>query len=188
MSTIIALLVCASCRARVGRCIPGQILAPTAAYLQTRGKKGQREKRRENWKKEPSRRIALKEERMQEELRQVMEVAALRAAEHGEPLDPEMLNPSRRRLPAPVSREERERRFLLVKEYSRFCMQRHKEELGLLQAMVRSRERALLELKQVSVSLYKQTMKLNRDLFPFECTGPTATPPIPQYQPPELED
>ena len=167
------------------RTVPGQVLAPAAVPVQVRGKKQQKKKPGKT--KKDAKREMMKEYLKQLELKQVMEEAALRAAKHGDPMDPEMLNPARKRAPASISPEERERRFLLVKEYSRHCMGQHKRELRVLQGMVHSRRMALHELKQVSFPLYLQALELNTGLFPFTHTGPTATPPIPNYQPPELE-
>ena len=181
MST--ALLRASVCLQR--RCVPGQVLSPTAPPLQVRGKKQQQKK------KFPTKlgtKDAMKNYLRQMELKEVTEAAAIRAAKHGEPLDPEMLNPARKRPAAEVSPEERERRFLLVKEYSRYRMEHHKRQLGALQGVVAARRRALLELRKVSVPLYLQALELSRDLFPFFHSGPTAMPPIPGYVPPDLED
>ena len=165
-------------------CVPGQVLAAAASPLQVRGKKQQKKKAAVK----SGKREAMKEYVRQQELKQVREEAALRAARHGEPLDPEMLNPARKRPPAEVLEEERERRFLLVKEYSRYRMEQHKRELGLLQAAMAARRRALLELRKISLPLYLQALELTQDLFPFSHSGPTATPPIPGYIPPDLEE
>ena len=182
MSTALRLLLLrTSCPLR--RTVPGQVLAPGAVSSQVRGKKQQKK----GAKSKDSRRET-KQYVKQLELKQVTEEAALRAAKHGEPLDPETLNPARKRAPASIPPEERERRFLLVKEYSRYRMERHKQELSLLQGMVAVRRRALLELKKVSFPLYLQALERSRDLFPFTCTGPTAMPPIPGYLPPDLEE
>lgn len=51
--------------------------------------------------------------------------------------------------------------------------------------MIKSRTRALDELRKVSLSLYQQALDLRTDLFPFNRTGPTTTPPLPGYIPPE---
>ena len=166
------------------RTVPGQVLAPIAVPVQVRGKKQQKKPAKT---KKDSRREVMKEYLRKMEEKKVMQEAALRAAKHGEPLDPEMLNPARKRPPVSISEEERERRFLLVKEYSRRRMERHKRELGFLQGAVQSRQRALQELRQVSIPLYLQALELNKDLFPFSHKGPTATPPLPGYLPPELE-
>ena len=167
------------------RTVPGQVLAPTTVLVQVRGKK--QSKKRTKMKKDPKRE-EMKEYLKQQELQRVMEEASLRAAKHGEPLDPEVLNPARKRAPVLISPEEQEWRFLLVKEYSRHRMEQHKTELSLLQGMMAARQKALLELKKVSIPLYLQSLELSQDLFPFTHTGPTATPPIPGFQPPELED
>ena len=49
-----------------------------------------------------------------------------------------------------------------------------------------SRKKALL--KKVSVPLYEQALELRTDLFPFEQVGPTDTPSVPDYAPPELQE
>ena len=167
------------------RTVPGQVLAPAAVSVQVRGKKQQ--KKSAKTKKSASREL-IKEQLRQLEIKQLMEEASLRAAKHGEPLDPEMLNPARKRGPASISPEEQERRFLLVKEYSRHCMAEHKEALSLLQGMVAARQKALRELKKVSFPLYQQSLESCQDLFPFTHSGPTTTPPIPGYHPPELAE
>ena len=111
--------------------------------------------------------------------------AALKAAKKGEPLDPEMLNPVRKREKVSVSEEEEERRFLLVKEWSRYKMEQHKLELERLQTLMKSRDKALRELKKISLPLYNQALELNPTLFPFECQALTYTPPIVTYTPPD---
>lgn len=167
------------------RTVPGQVLTPTVLPVQVRGKKQHKKSVKT---KKDSKREAIKEYLKQQELKTVGEEAALRAAKHGEPLDPEMLNPARKRAAVSITPEESERRFLLVKEFSRYCMEQHKEELSMLQGMTIARRKALLELKRVSHSLYLQSLELSLDLFPFTHTGPTATPPIPGYIPPDMED
>lgn len=167
------------------RTVPGHVLAPSSYPVQVRGKKQQKKPAKT---KKDAKREMMKEYFKQLELKQVMEEASLRAAKHGEPLDPEMLNPARKRAPASISPEERERRFLVVKEYSRYCMEKHKKELALLQGILQARRKALLELKKISFPLYQQALELSQDLLPFTHTGPTTTPPIPNYQPPELEE
>lgn len=121
------------------------------------------------------------------EMKKLMLSAILKAAKMGEPFDPEMLNPARKRPAVPVSHEEGERRYLLVKEWSRYRMQQHKEELSILHSMVASRNRALKELNKVSPSLVSKALELNPKLFPLECIGPMATPPIAEYTPPDPE-
>ena len=160
--------------------IPGQVLGASSA--QVRGKK-QKATKSKNVKRE-----VMKEYLKQLELKQVTEEAALRAARHGEPLDPEVLNPARKRASVEVSPGEQDLRYLLVKEYSRYRMERHKKDLGLLQGMMAARRRALRELRKISLPLYCHALELSQDLFPFSHSGPTTTPPIPGYIPPDLEE
>ncbi len=54
--------------------------------------------------------------------------------------------------------------------------------------MKRARNKALNELRKVSVPLYIKALETRTDLFPFERIGPMATPPLVGYQPPELDD
>lgn len=163
---------------------PYRQLAPTF-FPPVRGKKQQKKSAVKKNKK----REEMKEYVKQLELQQIREEAAMRAAKHGEPLDPEILNPARKRTRGPeITEEEKERRVLLVKEYTRHCMKRHKQELILLQGMMTARHRALDELRKISFPLYSQALELSNDLFPFSHSGPTATPPIPGYIPPDLED
>ena len=102
--------------------------------------------------------------------------------------NPALLEAARRRLPADISAAEQEKRTILLKEWSRFKMQQHKEELQRLQEMMRCREVALKELKKTSQFLYQEAIKVDKNLFPFQFTGPTETPPIPEYTAPDMED
>ena len=57
-----------------------------------------------------------------------------------------------------------------------------------LHEMKVGRHRALNELQKVSLPLYIKALDTRNDIFPFEREGPTSTPPVVEYQPPELED
>ncbi|XP_015761163.1 PREDICTED: 39S ribosomal protein L40, mitochondrial-like [Acropora digitifera] len=110
------------------------------------------------------------------------------------PIDPEsLLNPAllkapRLRKPIELPPEEQERRTLLLKEWSRFKMKQHKEELQRVQELERCREEALKELKKTSVFLYHEAIKVDRDFFPLEFNGPTETPPKADYLAPDMEE
>ena len=67
-------------------------------------------------------------------------------------------------------------------------MAKHNEQLQHLQVLMNCRVRALRELRKVSTELYCQALNLQTNLFPFERIGPTETPPLQGYQPPELQD
>lgn len=159
--------------------------ASALSFIPVRGKKKEA--------KSPKKRKDIEREKMkdflkQQEMQQLMEGAALRAAKGGGVLDPEMLNPIRKRPKVEISDQEREARFLLVKEWTRYKMARHIEELKLLHNMRKSQVKALRELRKVSVSLHDRALQLNPNLFPFERSGPTRTPPVVGYVPPDPAD
>lgn len=159
-------------------------LVPTPLLIPFRGKKSA--KKQKKMKKDPKA-VELKEYAKRMEVQKVLLSATLKAAKKGEPFDPEMLNPARNRPSSTISKEEKDRRFLLTKEWSRWHMKQHTEHLAMLQGMTQSRDKALRELKRVSSTLYSQALELNTELFPFNCQGPTVTPPKQSYQPPEPE-
>ena len=68
-------------------------------------------------------------------------------------LNPALLDASRLRTPIKLSPEEQERRTLLLKEWSRYKMKQHKEELQRVQELERYGEEALKELKKSSLYL-----------------------------------
>ncbi|XP_022786270.1 39S ribosomal protein L40, mitochondrial-like [Stylophora pistillata] len=117
-----------------------------------------------------------------------------KTAEVVPPIDPEsllntaLLEASRQRRPVELSPEEKERRTLLLKEWSRYKMQQHKEDLQRFQELERCRQEALKELKKTSPLLYEAAIKVDGDFFPIEFKGPTETPPIPDYLAPDMED
>lgn len=156
---------------------------PGSLLVLTRGNKKQAKKQKKS-RKEIQREM-LRDHFKKMEMEKLKLAAALKAAKKGEPLDPEMLNPARKRQKALTSDEEKEQRFLLVKEWSRYRMEQHKIELQQLQSLMRSREKALKELKKISLPLYSQVLELNPMLFPFECQALTSTPPLLSYVPPD---
>ena len=163
-----------------------RLLMPSALLVPFRGKKKAAKKQKKT-RKDPKM-VEMKEYAKRMEIQKLMLAATLKAVKKGEPLDPEMLNPARKRIPPAHSREEVEQRSLLAKEWSRFCMERHKQELALLQGMLQSRDRAMAELRRASAYLYCRALQLNPDLFPLECQAPTVTPPNPSYVPPDPEN
>ena len=110
------------------------------------------------------------------------------------PVDPEaLLNPAlleapRLRKPVKLSYEEQERRTLLLKEWSRYKMKQHKEDLQRIQELERCRQEALKELKKSSLYLYNEAIKVDPDFFPIQFKGPTETPPITDYVAPDMEE
>ena len=63
------------------------------------------------------------------------------------------------RKPFKLSPEEQERRTLLLKEWSRYKMKQHKEELQRVQELERYGEVALKELKKSSLYLCHEAIK-----------------------------
>lgn len=126
-----------------------------------------------------------KRKHLMEEAQKEKEFAALKMAVIGEPLDPELLNPARKRNPPAVSKEEHMHRTLVMKQWTRELMAQHKKQLRQLQVMLNCRDKAMRELKKVSTSLYEQALEPEPTLLSFSSTGPTETPPLNNYIPPE---
>lgn len=156
-------------------------ILPTHLLILNRGKKVQKKKSGKDSK-------AFKDFVQKREVERLLKIACLNATKYGEPLDPEMLNPTRVRSPPNLSEEEKERRVLLIKEWQKTCMKKHMEEHQFLQEVMKTRKKALSELKKVSETLYSKALDLNPNLFPLDCRGPTETPPIPGYRPPEPDE
>ena len=160
-------------------------LMPPALLIPNRGKKKATKKK--NMIKD-SKSKEIKDFINKREMQKLLLSATLKAASKGDPFDPEMLNPARKRKPTVHTKEEKERRILLSKKWHKNCMKNHIQELQFLQGVVRTRKKALSELRKTSHYLYNRALELQPDLFPLECNGPTVTPPIPGYVPPDPEE
>ena len=122
------------------------------------------------------------------ELEKQLIAATMNVARKGESMDPEMLNPARKRPRVELTEEQKEERVLMTKQWTRHRLAEHGKDLNYLHGMMNSRKKALHELKKVSIPLYEQALELRTDLFPLQYVGPTATPPVPGYEPPELHE
>ncbi|KAJ7412045.1 39S ribosomal protein L40, mitochondrial [Willisornis vidua] len=89
-----------------------------------------------------------------------------------------------RSLPA-LSPEEAERRVLLLKKWCLFKQKQDEAEKKAIQSLVESQQEALQELRLESEQLFQAALRRDERLFPFERDGPTYTPPLPGYDPPE---
>ncbi|XP_078661246.1 large ribosomal subunit protein mL40-like [Branchiostoma floridae x Branchiostoma belcheri] len=98
---------------------------------------------------------------------------------------PSLLEEVRERPPVVVSTEEQERRAALEKEWARFRRQQHLTEEAAIVAMVTSQQRALEELRAESEELFQQAVQVDPLLIPYQRLGPTETPPLPTYDPPD---
>ncbi|NWH30519.1 RM40 protein, partial [Chloropsis hardwickii] len=85
----------------------------------------------------------------------------------------------------PLSPEESERRVLLLKKWSVFKQKQAEAEKKTIQALVESQQEALQELRLESEELFQAAIRRDEGLFPFEREGPSYTPPLPGYDPPE---
>ena len=104
--------------------------------------------------------------------------------------DPELLKPERQRPRSSDDRSEEEttRRFLLVKDWSRYQMEKHKEDMAYFRSVAKCRLKALKELRRVSEELYEKAMTLDKNILPLERVGPSETPPLAQYVAPDAEE
>ena len=161
-----------------------RIMLPSLVVF-TRGKKAAKKQKRT---KKDIQREQHREYLKKLETQRAYQGAIIKVVRRGEPLDPELLNPVRKRERPQLSQSEQDDRYLLVKEWSRFRMEENKFEHMQLKKMVECREKALRELKKTSFPLYQQAVKLRSDLFPLDLMGPPHTPPIPGYEPPEPAD
>uniref|UniRef100_A0A8C5UJS6 Large ribosomal subunit protein mL40 n=1 Tax=Malurus cyaneus samueli TaxID=2593467 RepID=A0A8C5UJS6_9PASS len=89
-----------------------------------------------------------------------------------------------RSLPA-LSTEESERRVLLLKKWCVFKQKQDEAEKKAIKGLVESQQEALKELRLESEELYQAAIRRDEGLFPFERDGPSYTPPLPGYDPPE---
>jgi len=160
----------------------GPGILSTPLLIPNRGKKVQKKKNMR-----VTNRIS-KDFALRREVERMLKMACEKTAKRGEPLDPEMLNPERVRSPPELTEEERERRVLLLKRWQKVTTKKHRQEHKLLHEAMLMRRKALQELKKVSLPLYSKALELNPNLFPFDWCGPTNTPPIPGYRPPEPDE
>lgn len=84
-----------------------------------------------------------------------------------------------------LSPEETERRVLLLKKWCFFKQKQDNAEKKAIQSMVEAQQEALKELRLESEELYQAAIRRDEGLFPFERDGPSYTPPLPGYDPPE---
>ncbi|MCL4131241.1 UNVERIFIED_CONTAM: hypothetical protein GTU68_002915 [Idotea baltica] len=82
-----------------------------------------------------------------------------------------------------LSMEERDARHLLLKKWNQFKFEQHKQDLAMINRVLRAKEIALQELKEESEELYNEAIQLDLVLLPFRCKGPVSTPAIPGFVP-----
>ncbi|KAF0304865.1 39S ribosomal protein L40, mitochondrial [Amphibalanus amphitrite] len=93
---------------------------------------------------------------------------------------------SERRRPArPLTTEEANERFDLMKEWTRHRREQHVADVAVLRRIQESRAKALRELRAESFQLYCAAIEEDPDLVPWAHSGPTLTPPIDGYDAPD---
>lgn len=102
--------------------------------------------------------------------------------------DPSWFNSVRQRSCRPLTIDEVERNELLQKEWTRYLMRKHIDDLRVLRDKVKSRNDALRELKKESDLLYQEALKVDKSIFPLILSGPMDTPPLDGYEPPDFVD
>ena len=77
-----------------------------------------------------------------------------------------------------ISAAEAERRALVAKAYSRFCMQRENAQMKKLCAIAQCRDHALAELQALSPELHAHALQVDTALYPINMKPVTDTPPL----------
>ena len=89
----------------------------------------------------------------------------------------------------PITEEIEEERIEILKEWCKFSMIRHRNEIQQIDRMLYSQKAALEKLRELDQNLYKMAIQIDNNLVPFNAKGPLSTPPIPEYiQDGEYED
>ncbi|XP_066919296.1 large ribosomal subunit protein mL40-like [Clytia hemisphaerica] len=102
--------------------------------------------------------------------------------------DPLWFNEDRQRPKLQLSEEETEQRVLLQKNWSKYQMRKHVDDLRLMRNKLKCRNDALRELKKESEFLYNEALKVDKVNFPITLKGPMETPPLADYLPPDFVD
>ncbi|ESO06603.1 hypothetical protein HELRODRAFT_155730 [Helobdella robusta] len=84
-----------------------------------------------------------------------------------------------------IAEEELERRSELNKRWSKYKYHQFIQEGRIINRVITSQRKALDELRKESEELYQMALQIDEKLIPFERQGPTDTPPIKDYTPPD---
>lgn len=83
-----------------------------------------------------------------------------------------------------LSEEQLESRDSLQKEWARYQKMQKNELQNVCLQLLRSQERALIELRQESEELYQAAIQPDDLMLPMEVKGPVYTAPIKNYESP----
>ena len=86
-----------------------------------------------------------------------------------------------RRREVDVGEEEREARIAQMKDWQRFTIKRHSNELWHMDKVLKAQNAALEELRAENESLYEAAIQFDPNLLGTELKGPCASPPVPGY-------
>ena len=130
--------------------------------------------------------VAEYKKQLQDEAKKIY---CMKIALKGEPLDPEALNPKRKRPPKEYTPEEIDQQITLRKTWSALkgkqCAATYRE----LNALAKSRMRAMRELKKASPFHYEAALRAEPEAcLPIEIEPIPTYPPREGYDPPEPHD
>ncbi|KAL1227025.1 Large ribosomal subunit protein [Trichinella pseudospiralis] len=84
-----------------------------------------------------------------------------------------------------VSDEELQNRCVFLKEWAKYQAKQYNAHHNQIRVMMKSQQKALVELKLESETLYSSALEINPDLIPCVFNGPVSTLPIPGYETPD---
>ena len=87
----------------------------------------------------------------------------------------------RKRTDIVVSDAVMNERAVLMKEWNRFSGIRHISEIRQLDSVIVSQQEALDVLREENEALYFDAIQPDSTLIPFQCSGPSRTPAIPDH-------
>merc|ERR1719210_1486792 len=80
-----------------------------------------------------------------------------------------------------IGEEESEARIAQMKDWQRYTIKRHSNELWHLDKVLKAQNKALEELRAENESLYEAAIQFDPNLLGTELKGPCASPPVPGY-------
>merc|ERR1719187_2969213 len=80
-----------------------------------------------------------------------------------------------------VGEEEREARIAQMKDWQRYTITRHSNELWHLDKVLKAQTVAMEELRAENESLYEAAVQFDHGLVGMQLRGPCASPPVPGY-------
>eukprot|EP00800_Vazella_pourtalesii_P003136 TRINITY_DN13157_c0_g1_i1.p1 TRINITY_DN13157_c0_g1~~TRINITY_DN13157_c0_g1_i1.p1 ORF type:complete len:196 (+),score=57.98 TRINITY_DN13157_c0_g1_i1:28-615(+) len=130
--------------------------------------------------------IAEYKKQLQDEAKKVH---CMKVALRGEALEVEALNPARKRPPREYTPEEIDQQITIAKAYSSFKNRQSAQAYSQLNALVKSRMKAMRRLKKLSPFLYEAALNGDPEAsLPLEVAPKAQFPPEEGYQAPEPYD